>query len=164
LEGTQVFVGGKSKGTTPALKELVLPMQGAHKIEVRRAGFERVTQTIQNTTREKTMPLNVIMRPVSATPPTAVSTTRPKSAPTLAKGRVNGKLVISTEPNGAEVWVNGRKTPHRTPMNFSNPLLLPEGRHSLLFKVGGKQSKPIIVEVTAENATSPLSLRGIRIE
>jgi hypothetical protein len=75
-----------------------------------------------------------------------------------------GKVVISTEPNGAEIWVNGRKTTQRTPVNFSNPLLLPEGKHTLVFKAGGKQSKPMSVDITAENATSPLSLRGIPIQ
>jgi|GEM_PF-1108652 len=174
LDGTQVLVGGKSQGTTPALKELVLPMQGPHKIELRRAGFERVTQTIQNTAREKTMGLNVIMRPVSTTQTTtntattATTSTTPSSSSTLTStsspAAPRGKLVISTEPNGAEIWVNGKKTPHRTPMNFSNPLLLPKGKHTLVFKAGGKQSKPLTVEVTAENASSPLSLRGVRLE
>jgi len=157
LNGTQVFVGGKLQGTAPALKELTLPMQGSHKIELRKVGFEKFAQTIQNTEHEQTMQLQVVMRPLPEKQPA-------KPPPVPPPGRTVGKLVISTEPNGAEIWVNGKKTSFRTPMSFSNPLLLPEGKHTLLFKAGGKQSKPVAVEVRAENASSPISLRGIRIE
>jgi len=155
--GTQVLLGGKSRGTTPALKELVLPMQGTHRIELRRPGFEKVTKTIQNTARERTVNLNVDMRPEKPPP----GRTPPS---TLSKKRTEGKLVISTIPNDAEIWVNGKNTGKRTPRGFGNPLSLEEGSHTLVFKAGGKQSKPIMVEITSENATVPASLRGITLE
>ena len=95
----------------------------------------------------------------SKSPPAPPSKPLPK-----APSKVSGKVVISTEPSGAEIWVNGQKTAYRTPRSFSNPLLLPEGRHTLLFKAGGRQSAPQEVHVTAAHANTPLMLRSIRIE
>ncbi|MCL2626871.1 MAG: protein kinase [Cystobacterineae bacterium] len=156
--GTQVSIGGKTRGTTPKLKELTLPMQGSYKIALRKAGYEPFNKTIHNAASERSLSLDVVMRPLPASPPVS------PASPSLASSKKLGKLAVSTEPNGAEIWINGQKTAFRTPRTFSNPILLPEGKHTLRFKAGGKQSRLIPVEITAENATTPLSLRAIPLE
>ena len=154
--GTQVLLGSRLQGTTPALKKLVLPMKGAHKISFRKSGYEVLTQSINNTAREETVYWDVALVPKPVQQPTP-----PRPPPGSSK---RGKLVVTSVPNGADLWINGKKTAFRTPIGFANPMLLPEGKHTLILKAGGKQSEPIAFEIKAEHSNNPLSLRAIPLE
>jgi eukaryotic-like serine/threonine-protein kinase len=75
-------------------------------------------------------------------------------SPPEAKGQ-KGRLACSTNPAGAEVWVNGKPTGRQTPVTLANPLVLPTGSYEVVFKLSGKQSAPMSVAIK-ENDTFKL--------
>ncbi len=70
--------------------------------------------------------------------------------------KLKGQLACSTNPAGAEVWVNGKPTGRKTPVVLLNPLVLPVGTHEVVFKFEGKQSTAIDVAIK-ENETAKLT-------
>lgn len=78
-----------------------------------------------------------------------------ESAPHV-DSKLKGQLACSTNPAGAEVWVNGKPTGRKTPIVLLNPLVLPVGTHEVVFKFEGKQSQPINVAIK-ENETAKLT-------
>ncbi|MCL2179040.1 MAG: protein kinase [Proteobacteria bacterium] len=158
--GTKVSVGNKSLVTTSKLKQMVLPMQGSHKVSLSKSGYRPVTETLHNADKKQVLHLNVVMRPSTAPSTTSATASALPPSPPIKYG----KLAVSTSPTGAEIWVNGKKTADRTPRTLSNPILLPEGKHTLRFKLGAKQSKEVSVRIMAEHATNPHILSGVPLE
>jgi serine/threonine protein kinase len=72
-----------------------------------------------------------------------------------------GKLLCSTNPAGAEVWVNGKPTGRQTPVALANPLVLPTGQHQVVFKLGSKQSAPMSVVIKKDE---PSKLVNVVVE
>ncbi|HEX8438134.1 PEGA domain-containing protein, partial [Archangium sp.] len=79
-------------------------------------------------------------QPAPKNPVTKVSNT-PKST-------AKGKLACSSRPLGAQIWVDGKYTGRDTPAALGNPVILPVGNHTVIFKMGGKQSKPQQVKIS----------------
>jgi outer membrane biosynthesis protein TonB len=60
-----------------------------------------------------------------------------------------GTLICSTRPMGAQVWVDNRNTGRQTNIPKSNPLVLPAGMHTVLFKFeDGRSSAPQPVQIS----------------
>jgi hypothetical protein len=83
------------------------------------------------------------------TSPAKVNTSRSSS---------KGKLACSTRPAGAQIFVNGRNTGRETPVALGNPLVLPVGTHTVVFKLGGKQSKPQKVNIREDEVTKLINV------
>jgi len=77
---------------------------------------------------------------------------RTAAAP-VTTARAKGKLACSSNPAGAEVWVNGKPTGRQTPVALSNPLVLPTGKYEVVFKLAGKQSAPMSVSIKENEVT-----------
>jgi serine/threonine protein kinase len=60
-----------------------------------------------------------------------------------------GTLICSSRPMGAQVWVDNRNTGRQTNIPKSNPLVLPAGTHTVLFKFeDGRASAPQTVQIS----------------
>ena len=79
----------------------------------------------------------------------------------VAAVRAKGKLACSSNPAGADVIVDGKPTGRQTPIPIAKPLELPVGTHKVVFRLGGKQSKPQSV-VIPENDV--VTLRNVAVE
>lgn len=58
-----------------------------------------------------------------------------------------GYFAFTTSPVGAEVWVDGKNTGFRTPVSRQDALPLPAGPHKLQFKLDGRSSNEIAMNV-----------------
>jgi hypothetical protein len=81
----------------------------------------------------------------------------PKPAP---KAKGNGKLACTSQPIGADIFIDGKPTGKKTPLSKANALELPLGKHKITFKVGGK-SQTMEFELTEENKDNPAVVKGI---
>ena len=67
----------------------------------------------------------------------------------VAPTKDTGLLACSSQPIGAEVWVDGKRSGRETPVGTGNALTLSAGNHTVVFKLGDKQSKPQTVVIPA---------------
>ncbi|HYO60071.1 serine/threonine-protein kinase [Archangium sp.] len=150
--GAEVKVGGKRVGKTPDAKLANLTIGKTYTFTVTRAGYKRYSGKFRSNGEtevqvpfelEKEAPLSASERTVTrlSSPPKNTSS---KSSSRAAKG----KLACSSRPPGAQIWVDGKNTGRETPVALGNPLLLPVGSRTVVFKLGGKQSKPQKVTIS----------------
>jgi eukaryotic-like serine/threonine-protein kinase len=99
--------------------------------------------------------------PVPEREPPIATVIRPPKPPKVVVPKVTGKLACSTVPAGARVFVNGKDTRRDTPVALNNPLVLPVGSHTVLFKLDGRQSKPVTVTIKEDDVAK---LIGIPLE
>ncbi|MBF5045506.1 protein kinase [Aggregicoccus sp. 17bor-14] len=149
--GAEVQVDGKPVGKTPEARLANLAVGRRYAFTVTRAGFKPFHGQFQSEgapqvkvafALERELPTEA-KRPAAAEPRPVVAAAR---APVTAKGR----FACSTQPAGAQVWVDGRNTGRQTPVALGNPLMLPVGAHRVVFKLNGKQSQPAQVTITAD--------------
>jgi eukaryotic-like serine/threonine-protein kinase len=70
----------------------------------------------------------------------------PKETP---KGKVMGKMMCTTTPIGADVFIDGKNTGKKTPVAKANAFDLSGGKHKVQFKLNGKTlSKDIVIDET----------------
>src|SRR5262249_48312777 len=70
-------------------------------------------------------------------------------------GSGRGKLLCSSLPQGAQIWVDGMYSGRDTPVPEQSPLVLPVGKHEvfLLSADRSKRSKPQTVVIAQEGVT-----------
>lgn len=153
--GTEVEVDGKSAGKTPNAKLANLTIGKTYSFTARRSGYKSYTHTFRSDGEtEVKVPFELEKEEPPPPPPehqavkSAPVRSTPKPAPSPPKATVKGKLACSTKPPGAQIWVDGKSTGRETPVALGNPLLLPVGSRTVVFKIGGKQSKPQKVNIT----------------
>jgi serine/threonine protein kinase len=80
-------------------------------------------------------------------PPKVEAKAEPKLPPPAPKSKAMGKLACTSNPVGAEIYVDGKNTGKKTPLPKSQALELPVGMHKVHFKFAGKASPPQVVEI-----------------
>ena len=80
--------------------------------------------------------------------------TRPRTSSEM------GRLALSSNPSGAEIYIDGRNTGRKTPVGLSSALSVPVGEHTIVFKLDGKSSKPQKIVVSKDGITK---LAGVPI-
>ncbi len=102
LFGAQLYVDGELKGQVPMLIDIAV---GRHQVEIRKEGFETLTQWITAKENEK-----ITLAP---------------SLKELAKAKY-GTVIVEADVPDAEVYIDGNKHPDKTPAVISNVI---EGIH-----------------------------------
>lgn len=138
--GVEISVEGKPVGKTPDA-EVTLPVGSAYRYEARREGYE-VARGLFGSSGERNVTVTVALKKAAAHPAPVHH-----AAPKAGKSAAKGGLVCSSQPNGARVEIDGRATRTTTPVYPDDPLMLPVGRHRVVFVLGGKRSAPHTVNV-----------------
>ncbi|WNG35943.1 protein kinase [Archangium violaceum] len=156
--GAEIEVGGKRVGKTPDARLANLTIGKTYSFTVSRAGYKSYTGKFRSDgdtevkvpfELEKEAPAPVAERPVTKPPPSPKSSSgSTKAPPPPPRAVAKGKLACSSRPAGAQIWVDGKNTGRETPVALGNPLILPVGSRTVVFKLGGKQSKPQKVEIS----------------
>ncbi|OJH33795.1 serine/threonine-protein kinase [Cystobacter ferrugineus] len=156
--GAEVEVGGKRVGKTPDATLANLIVGKTYTFVATRAGYQTYSGEFRSDGEEQIKVSFVLKK--EAPPPTAderPSPTKPaidrpaaKPAKVAAKPQTvaKGKLACSSRPLGAQIWVDGKYSGRDTPAALGNPLVLPVGSHTIVFKLGSQQSKPQKVTIT----------------
>jgi hypothetical protein len=168
-EGAEIKVDGKSAGRTPNAKLANLSIGKTYKFVASRAGYKPYSGEFKSDgdseltvefALEKEEP-KPVETPKPPPPKPVAETPKPPPPPKPAPSKVMGKLAASTKPPGAQIWVDGKYTGRDTPVAIGNPLLLPVGARKVVFKLGGKQTKPQTVNISEADVAK---LIGVPIE
>ncbi|HEX8821676.1 MAG TPA: serine/threonine-protein kinase [Archangium sp.] len=154
--GAEIEVDGRRVGKTPDAKLENLTIGKTYAFTVKRAGYKSYSSKFRSkgdTELEVSFALEK-EAPPPPPPPERQATKAPpapKSTVVKASGKVSsakGKLACSSRPLGAQIWINGKYTGRDTPAGLGSPLILPVGSHTVIFKIGSKQSKPQTVDIS----------------
>jgi serine/threonine protein kinase len=154
--GAEIEVDGKRVGKTPDAKLANLSIGKNYSFSVKRAGYKPYSSKFRSEGEaEVKVAFSLEKEEPPAPPPerqVVKKTPEPKQAVVKASSpsarAAKGKLACSSKPLGAQIWVDGKYTGRDTPAAFGNPVLLPVGSHTVVFKIGSKQSKPQKVNIT----------------
>jgi len=163
--GVEILVNGKLVGVTPNARVEALPISEVHRYLARREGFRTVEGEIRSDGEPEVMIALPLEREVPEVrepprkPKPVVRREEPRATP--RKPVAMGRLAASSNPAGAEIFVNGKPTGRQTPVPKTNALELPAGKHRIVFKLEGRQSAPQVVTIS-ENET--FTLRNIQVQ
>ncbi|MBN1207238.1 MAG: protein kinase [Myxococcaceae bacterium] len=146
--GAEIQLDGKSVGQTPNAKAANLAIGKTYKFVARRAGYKPYTGEFEY---EGDPELKVAFELEKEEPkePPKPPPDRPKVVQNHQRVvRATGKFAASTKPAGAQIWVDGKYSGRDTPVAIGNPLVLPVGNRKIVFKLGGKQTRPQSVTIT----------------
>jgi hypothetical protein len=146
--GAEIQVDGKSVGQTPNAKAQNLAIGKTYKFVARRSGYKPYTGEFSydgNPELKVDFALEKEQPKEPKEPPKTVEHTRPPPPKAAVK---LGKFAASTKPAGAQIWVDNKYSNRDTPVAIGNPLMLPVGNHKIVFKLGGKSTKPQVVNIT----------------
>ncbi|HEX5747812.1 MAG TPA: protein kinase [Archangium sp.] len=148
--GAEIEVAGKRVGKTPDAKLANLTIGKTYAFTVTRAGFKRYSGKFRSEgDTEVQVPFELEKEePAPERPERTVSKSSPEKSTRSSRSVAKGKLACSSRPPGAQIWVDGKNTGRQTPVALGNPLLLPVGSRTVVFKLGGKQSKPQKVTIS----------------
>ncbi|WP_375772699.1 protein kinase [Archangium gephyra] len=148
--GAEIEVGGKRVGKTPDAKLANLTIGKTYAFTVSRAGYKRFSGKFRSEgDTEVQVPFELQKEEPAPAPERTVSRqSSPEKSTRSSRSTAKGKLACSSRPPGAQIWVDGKNTGRQTPVALGNPLLLPVGSRSVVFKLGGKQSKPQKVNIS----------------
>jgi serine/threonine protein kinase len=156
----EVSVDGVPVGRTPNAAVSGLKL-GPHRYVARKAGFRSKSGTFKSETDAEQLAVELDLEkeresaesePAPAKAPHASSSG--SSAPVPAKQpKAFGRLACSSKPAGAQVWVDGKYSGRDTPVALGNPLVLPVGKHEVIFKLkeAGKKSAVHKVEIKEDD-------------
>jgi serine/threonine protein kinase len=165
-EGAEIQVNGKPAGKMPGVKLANLTVGQDYDFTARRTGYKPYMGSFRS---EGEAELKVRFDLEKEPPPTQVRAEPPPPKPqpqrtppptkvSTSKSSAKGKLACSTRPAGAQIFVNGKNTGRETPVALGNPLVLPVGTHTVVFKLGGKQSKPQKVNIREDDVTKLINV------
>jgi hypothetical protein len=147
--GAEVEVDGKRMGRTPDVKLANLSIGKTYTFTIKRTGYKSYSGEFRSDGEtEVKVPFELEKE---GPHPTAIKQSpSPKNTgrKSLSARGAKGKLACSSRPPGAQIWVDGKNTGRKTPVALGNPLLLPVGNRTVVFKLGGKQSKPQKVTIS----------------
>ncbi len=150
--GAEIEVEGKSVGKMPGVKLAGLTLGQRYGFTAKREGYKTYTGNFSSDDGDTELVVRFAMEkevpppPVESRPTVRQSSSSKSPRPSRT---VKGKLACSSRPPGAQIWVDGRYSGRETPVALGNPLVLPVGTHTIIFKLDGKQSKPKKVTITA---------------
>ncbi len=165
-DGVEISIDGKRAGTTPGVALTDLKPGRKYTYAAKLSGYKLLTgqfeapesgeikvplklereqpEPVRVSAREPKSPRTERREPAEAPTPVAPQPVEEKHAAKVA----TGMIACASEPAGAEVWVDGKKTGRTTPVSRAQPLALPVGKRKIFFKFNGKQSPTQTVEVT----------------
>ncbi|QRO01156.1 protein kinase [Archangium violaceum] len=155
--GAEIEVDGKRVGKTPDAKLNDLAIGKNYSFTVKRAGYKPFSSKFRSEGETEVKVAFSLEKeePPAPPPERPVVKKTPEPKPVVAKASTStprtaakGKLACSSKPLGAQIWVDGKYTGRDTPAAFGNPVILPVGSHTVVFKLDGKQSKPQKVNIT----------------
>ncbi|WP_257462371.1 serine/threonine-protein kinase [Archangium lipolyticum] len=156
--GAEIEVDGKRVGKTPDAKLSDLSIGKSYSFTVKRAGYKPFSSKFRSEGETEVKVAFALEKEQPPAPPPerpAVVKKTPEPKPAVVKASAaaprttaKGKLACSSKPLGAQIWVDGKYTGRDTPAAFGNPVILPVGSHTVVFKLDGKQSKPQKVNIT----------------
>jgi serine/threonine protein kinase len=149
--GAEIEVAGKRVGKTPDAKLANLTIGKTYAFTVTRAGYKRFSGKFRSEGEtEVEVPFELQKEEPAPAPERTVAkqSSQEKSTRSASRAVAKGKLACSSRPPGAQIWVDGKNTGRQTPVALGNPLLLPVGSRTVVFKLGGKQSKPQKVTIS----------------
>jgi hypothetical protein len=165
-EGTNIEVEGKPVGRLPGVKLAELTVGKDYAFTASRAGYKPYTGSFRSEgegdlkvrfSLEREPPSGQVRAEPPAPKPQPQRTPSPAKV-TTSRNSAKGKLACSTRPAGAQIFVNGKNTGRETPVALGNPLVLPVGTHTVVFKLGGKQSKPQKVNIREDEVTKLINV------
>lgn len=166
VEGAEILLDDAVVGRLPDFETGALEGGRRYAYTVRKEGYQTVEDTftaVEGHLMEIEVTLEEIPKP-KAEPAVATSTPRPRparatrSAPRRSADM--GRLALSSNPSGAEIYIDGRNTGRKTPVGLSSALPVPVGEHTIVFKLDGKSSKPQKIQVSKDGITK---LAGVPI-
>lgn len=164
VAGAEVRVEGRWVGRTPKASLGELTVGRDYAFTVRRAGYKPFSGHFRAERPGEAEVAFVLekegrRKPVEPRRLAEVPATREKPEPEkISVAESQGQLACSTKPAGAQIWVDGRNTGRETPVALSNPLLLPVGARQVVFRLHGKQSKPVTVAIKENEVTKLLNV------
>jgi serine/threonine protein kinase len=160
--GAEVEVGGKFVGKTPEARLARLTVGKTYTFTVTRAGYKRYSGKFRSD-GETEVRVTFELEKEEPSPTPERTATKQSSPPKNTSGKsssraAKGKLACSSRPPGAQIWVDGKNTGRETPVALGNPLLLPVGSRTVVFKLGGKQSKPQMVLISERDVAKLINV------
>ncbi|QSQ24982.1 protein kinase [Pyxidicoccus parkwayensis] len=167
MDGAEISMDGKRLGKTPQVRAANLEIGKTYRFTAKRAGYEpfsgeftadgskdemRVAFQLVKLPEPEPVREPVAKEPKPPKPPVAVVTKPPKPSKAM------GKFACSTKPAGADILVDGKKTGRQTPVPLSAPLTLPVGNRKVSFKLNGKTTKPVVVNITEDGVAKLLNV------
>jgi hypothetical protein len=154
--GAEIEVDGKRAGKTPDAKLADLSIGKSYSFTAKRAGYKTYSSKFRSEGETEVKVAFSLEKEAPPAPPPERQAMKkaPEPKPAVVKASASasraakGKLACSSKPLGAQIWVDGKYTGRDTPAAFGNPVLLPVGSHTIVFKIGSKQSKPQKVNIT----------------
>ena len=142
--GIENRVDGRSIGKSPGASVAALNAGHSHHFLARGAEYQDAEGDFSSGGHtEVTVPI--------ALESIATATTHGNTHRSSKKKR--GKLVCSSNPSGADVFVDGKPAGRQTPISDTDPLELPVGTHEVQFRLAGMESAPQTVEIQDGHAT-----------
>ena len=151
-DGAEISLEGRSVGRTPDARAADLEVGKKYKFRAKLAGYKPYSGEFTPDGREPEMKVafeltkepereTPVREPKQPRPPPTQVVTKPKATKAM------GKLACSTKPAGADILVDGKKTGRQTPVPLSAPLELPVGARKISFRLNGKTTKPMVVNI-----------------
>ncbi|MFL5322571.1 MAG: PEGA domain-containing protein, partial [Myxococcaceae bacterium] len=171
-DGVEISLDGKSIGKTPNAKASELKIGKSYTWTGKRAGFKPASGTVSYS-GDPVVDVDVRLErePEKVAEKQPVVSDRPKDNPKVKEtpkepvvkktsAKAQGKLACSSQPAGAQIWVDGKNSNRVTPAALNNPLVLPVGAHTIIFKTpDGKKSPPQKVSIDEENVAKLINIR-----
>ncbi len=160
----EISVDGKPRGTTPDVAITDLQPGKTYRGLAKKSGFNIESFTLENKGNTPTVSLKLTMKAEAKKDPVVVvkkdpppkADPPPKNDPPKASG-AKGTLKIASNPTGADVFMDGKATGKKTPVLPKDSFSVPVGKHKFTFKLNGKTSPP--VEVNVVEGDNPI-IRG----
>lgn len=153
--GVEISVDGALIGRTPEAVATGLAL-GKHHFTAKLTGYRVAEGEFSS---DQSTELNVPVVLEKEREQRVVSTSSRHNSNSARNKR--GRLVCTSNPDGAEVFIDGKPTGRRTPISTANPLELAPGRHKVQFRVAGLESAPQTVEI---HENESVSLKDVAID
>ncbi|AEI68171.1 serine/threonine protein kinase [Corallococcus macrosporus] len=158
-DGAEIAVNGERLGKVPDARMANLEVGKTYSFTAKLAGYKPYSGEFKadGSTPQLTVAFEMTKEPepvVNVRPPPQAAP-KPPPAPRAPRAprapKVMGKFACSTKPAGADIYVDGKKTNRQTPVTLGSPLMLPVGKRKISFKLNGKSTKPVVVDITENN-------------
>ena len=136
VQGVEIIVEGESIGRTPGAKT-TRALGRAYRYEARAEGYRNAEGTF-GSYGDPAVTVELALEKLPDT----------KQVRQAKPARGVGHLVCTSNPQGAEIFIDGKPTGRRTPVPATDPIELPPGKHRVLFEIAGVVSevKTITIE------------------
>ena len=167
--GAEIRLEGKSIGLTPKARAVKLVPDKTYKYTARLAGYRTYEGTLKGDGKPE-MQVEIALEKEPRDPQQERDRERQqrererereRQKQAKAAAAKKGMLACSSNPAGAEVFVDNKSTGRQTPIPIAKPLELTVGPHKVTFRLNGKTSQVMSVEIKQDEVTT---LRNVQVE